>query len=656
MQDGRNVRRVMATVVLAAALLAAQTLAGVIHVKVHSTQLREDAETTRKQAQALAETTETQTSIDWTGQGLTSWSEVEGNLTSLVEMLNVSSNALTAVVFTETFEELQTLECSNASLTQLNVNVTYLETVNASHNLFSSFEEIVLATTVESLDLSWNQLSDWKNFKVPRDLKILNVSHNAIGDFSGSNLSSSTGLISIDLSSNNLTSVVGVIFPSNLTTLDLSNNTIETFEVCETDLALLSSLTSFKMDDLEQSDCPTSGATTEMIGNVQICVVSDAVFQTAYFRTKSAWQANKSIVYLSVIVSALISLWFVALLVAHTIQRRRHVVKKSDDLQRDTIEISSSLTASRHWSLSKEGELPNDVRLDADFASLRIDPSDVMQVRTLAHGNFAMTSLVYLGDKQAVMKKVSVHTQSQDRDQMIAFMDEIRVCAKLEHPKVVGFLGIMWASLSDLSAIVEYVPRGSLANFLKENKPARKNSRSAFTWMESSNETPSKLSFALQISEALVYLQSFAPPVIHGHLRADSMLLGSSWEIKLDRLGYVLNTSSLPIEDCAWVAPEVLASGEFDEKSDVYSFGVVMSELDRCKLPYSRKASRRQSVDEATAFKPGFRDDCPPEIVEIAQSCLQDEPAERPTAMELHYSLRQLHRQSQDQRRTSTES
>ncbi|ETN03319.1 TKL protein kinase [Phytophthora nicotianae INRA-310] len=234
---------------------------------------------------------------------------------------------------------------------------------------------------------------------------------------------------------------------------------------------------------------------------------------------------------------------------------------------------------------------------------------------------------------------------------MAAFMDEIRVCAKLEHPKVVGFLGIMWASLSDLSAIVEYAQHGSLAVFLKEKKTSRKVS---FTWMESSSESPSKLSIALQVSEALVYLQSFAPPIIHGHLKADSLLLGSAWEVKLNRLGYRLDTSSLSIEDRAWTAPEVLTSGEFDEKSDVYSFGVVMSELDRCKLPFSRKESRRHSVD-GSSLKPKFREDCPPEVLEIAQSCLKDDPADRPTVMELHYTLRQLQRQSQDQRRGSTD-
>ncbi|KAL4095056.1 hypothetical protein PRIC1_008434 [Phytophthora ramorum] len=628
MRDGRWRRRAACALLLALPVKEAQVAAA--HVKLHQLHLRQSSQKTTEQ--------------NWT-----TWSQVEGNLTSSTETLDVSSMQLGTIVFTDTHEELQTLTCSNASLTQLSANMTYLETLNASHNFLSSFEEIELPSTIVTLDLSGNQLADWKKFELPRDLQILNASHNAIEDVSGSNLSSATDLVLIDLSSNKLTTIVGLIFPNNLTALDLSNNSIDTFEVRETDLALLSSLSSFKMDDLEQSSCPTSGATTATIGNVEICVVSDTVFQTAYFRTKSAWQADKSIVYLSVVVSALISLWFVVLLVGHAIQGRRKKVHK-DEEQRDTVELSS-LTASRHWSLSKEEGLPNDVRFDEEFTSFRIDPSDVMQVRTLAHGNFAMTSLVYLGDKQAVMKKVSVHNKGQDRDQMIAFMDEIRVCAKLDHPKVVGFLGIMWASLSDLSAIVEYVPKGSLAMYLKEKKSSRK----TFTWMESTSESPSKHSLALQISEALVYLQSFAPPVIHGYLKADSILLGPAWEIKLNRLGYKLDASSLSIEDRAWIAPEVLASGEFDEKSDIYSFGVVLSELDRCKLPFSRKASRRLSVEDGTAPKPKFREDCPPDILEIAQKCLQDAPADRPTAMELHYSLRQLQRQSQDQRRTSAD-
>ncbi|CAH0519880.1 unnamed protein product [Peronospora belbahrii] len=591
-------------------------------------------------------TTTVAETINWSAHGITSWNDIETALTSTVKTLDVSSNDLKVIAFTQTFQNLQMLFCFNTSLTYVNVQRTNLETLSAYNNLLSSFQDVVLTRTIQELDLSANWLSDWKNLKLPRDLQTLNLSHNSIADISGSNLSAAVKLVSIDLSSNMLTSVVGVVFPSNLMDLDLSGNRIHTFEVYKADFAVLSNLATFKMDDLEQSTCSTSSATIETIKNVQICVITDAVFTPAHLSRQSVSKADKSILYASVILSALISLWFLVLLVGHAIKMYRHGAKTNEQ-QRDTME-TSTLTASRHWSVWKEDELPNDVRFDEDFISYRIDPSDVMQIRTLAHGNFAILSLVHLGDKQAVMKKVSIHPQGQDRDQMIAFMHEIRVCAKLDHPMVVRFLGIMWSSLFNLASIVEYVPLGNLAVYLKEMKSLGKNSRSTFTWMESSNNSPAKLSLSLQISKALVYLQTFVPPVIHGHIRAESMLLGSEWNVKVNRLGYT-HISSLSIEDRAWIAPEVLTSGTFDEKSDIYSFGVLLSELDRCKLPFSRKQTtcRWQCGNDAILLKPKFCKDCPLEILEIAQTCLNDDPSVRPTARELYDSLWRISHQSQ---------
>ncbi|RLN88775.1 hypothetical protein BBJ28_00021632 [Nothophytophthora sp. Chile5] len=421
-----------------------------------------------------------------------------------------------------------------------------------------------------------------------------------------------TYLVTLIAPANEFSSFDDIVLPSTIVSL---NNNITEFEIRETDLTILANLANFTMDDLAQSDCPTSGATTETISNVQICVVSGSCLRIILRALWALREANIGVVYLSVAVSSLISIWFLALLVGHLTKKGKHA---QTDTHLEKLELSG-VTASRHWSLAKEEELPNDVRFDPELASLRIDPSDVMQVRSLAHGGFAMTSLVYFGDKQAVMKKVTMHTRGQDRNQMLAFMDEIRVCAKLDHPHVVAFLGIMWTNIAELSAIVEYVPRGNLALFLKEKKPTRKSARSMFTWMGASGDTPNKLSLALQIAEALVYLQSFSPPVIHGHLKAEVVLLGSDWATKLNGLGYQLDIVTRSIEGRAWVAPEVLTSGEFDEKSDIYSFGVVMSELDRCKRPFSRKESRRQSVEGAIPLKPTFRDDCPAEIQQIAQ-------------------------------------
>ncbi|KAF0754022.1 hypothetical protein AaE_005490, partial [Aphanomyces astaci] len=44
------------------------------------------------------------------------------------------------------------------------------------------------------------------------------------------------------------------------------------------------------------------------------------------------------------------------------------------------------------------------------------------------------------------------------------FMREIRLAATLEHPNIVGFIGLAWtegASLADLSLLTEFMPNGT---------------------------------------------------------------------------------------------------------------------------------------------------------------------------------------------------
>ncbi len=41
-------------------------------------------------------------------------------------------------------------------------------------------------------------------------------------------------------------------------------------------------------------------------------------------------------------------------------------------------------------------------------------------------------------------------------------MNEIRLCARLEHPKIVKFIGISWSTLHDLAVLSEFMPRGTM--------------------------------------------------------------------------------------------------------------------------------------------------------------------------------------------------
>ncbi|GLE09946.1 hypothetical protein PINS_up021891 [Pythium insidiosum] len=88
-----------------------------------------------------------------------------------------------------------------------------------------------------------------------------------------------------------------------------------------------------------------------------------------------------------------------------------------------------------------------------------------------------------------------------------------------------------------------------------------------------------------------------------------------------------------------WSAPEVLEGKRYDEKADIFSFGIVLSEIDTCALPYgfnkdkSRNKMKSMQIVHLVAegkLLPTFRDDCPPEVVALARSCLDLDPSRRP--------------------------
>ena len=87
-----------------------------------------------------------------------------------------------------------------------------------------------------------------------------------------------------------------------------------------------------------------------------------------------------------------------------------------------------------------------------------------------------------------------------------------------------------------------------------------------------------------------------------------------------------------------YMAPEVLSSTQVNEKADVYSFGVVLFELATFSRPYAdvleapngynvlmtqRLTNKvKLSLTEEQEPVPGFK--------ELMESCLRDDPQERP--------------------------
>lgn len=303
-------------------------------------------------------------------------------------------------------------------------------------------------------------------------------------------------------------------------------------------------------------------------------------------------------------------------------------------------------------SSNSSGYFTNDVRNDEELLPYRLPKDEVKIVRELAVGGFGIVYLATFFDQTVVVKQI-VPTKINSNTILKRFMAEIRLYARLEHPKIVRFVGLSWTTLFDLSLVMEYAPNGDLNALLKANREMP-NGREVFTWFSEHAQPRCKTLIALDMAEAIVYLHSFDPLIIHRDLKSKNVLMAEDWTAKLTDFGISRvasqETMTGGMGTTAWIAPEVLQGERYSEKADIYSFGIVLSELDTCGHPYN---SNRVGGDTLTdpkiavlvstnAIKPTIEADCPPAIRDLILSCVAFDPSERPNAMDLHFQLRSI--------------
>ncbi|OQS01836.1 kinase [Thraustotheca clavata] len=277
-----------------------------------------------------------------------------------------------------------------------------------------------------------------------------------------------------------------------------------------------------------------------------------------------------------------------------------------------------------------------DIRAD-DLAMWKLDHRDITMVQRLAEGAFGEVWLAtYLDEKVAVK---TLHRKSSDSIQ--SFIAEIQLVAKMDSPHIVKFIGVSYKRLVDIQLVTEYMNRGDLRSALQQTIP------STYPWAE-------KISCAMAIADALVYLHTSEPKVIHRDLKSRNVLLDTHKEAKLTDFGISREnmdeeTMTVGVGTYRWMAPEVLVDGHYTTSADIYSYGVIFSELDTHELPFSdqRNASGNPLTDSVIMTKvmsgelrPSFRPECPSWFKELAMSCMNHDPTNRPTAMEIAYTLR----------------
>eukprot|EP01103_Thecamoeba_quadrilineata_P012721 TRINITY_DN3348_c0_g1_i1.p1 TRINITY_DN3348_c0_g1~~TRINITY_DN3348_c0_g1_i1.p1 ORF type:complete len:321 (+),score=50.52 TRINITY_DN3348_c0_g1_i1:536-1498(+) len=256
------------------------------------------------------------------------------------------------------------------------------------------------------------------------------------------------------------------------------------------------------------------------------------------------------------------------------------------------------------------------------------------------------SSTVYKGKyrKQDVAIKVLAATLSEkDRTN---FEQEFDHLMNLKIPSLVYFFGVCFSP--NTCIVLEWCPKGSLFDVLSRPDP--------FDWN-------SFFTYAPQIVNAIIFLHSWNPPIVHRDIKSANLLIADSGQIKVCDLALARSTMDTSSETTLkklrgtmhFTAPELYEGIVYTTKSDLYSVAITFWELinriltGKYSQPYDEFNFQFefQIIIQVAKnnLRPTIPSTCPNCIVRLLENCWDARPEKRPTAEELKGELADLHSQ-----------
>ena len=264
--------------------------------------------------------------------------------------------------------------------------------------------------------------------------------------------------------------------------------------------------------------------------------------------------------------------------------------------------------------------------------------------REINRGAFGVVYKGQFGGRPVAVKRVHrllLANVSNDEDlaKLVGgFIEEGRTLASINHPHIVGGLGVFFDKKECQPVIAMELMLVDLRTYISNN--------------EGVIQFPKQLRICLQIALGLQYLHHLSPPLAHRDLNDKNVLLAEDGTVKIGDLGQskYKSTADQYFRTIApgallFMPPETISAlcsgfAHYTESVDIYSLGVLMAEVGTGILPCSAGFTSATEVQES-AKSMKLQSKTHP-LRSLAVSCLKKNYKKRPVIEEVVDLLIQL--------------